>query len=132
MRIEDEHPDVMQNLEHAVITLYREYPEMTDYMVLRTYEGLLQMYSAEHAGRPVKRPSARGLEVELLDAVQEMCEWRLGRTSLSGAEENKPITNPLDLQTLILCLKRLIKSVKRWTKQGGRQGYLNYIAQFIA
>jgi hypothetical protein len=31
---------------------------------------------------------------------------------------------------IILCLKRLRKSVKLWTTDYGRQGYLNYIAQF--
>lgn len=32
---------------------------------------------------------------------------------------------------IVACLKRLRKSVQFWTKSGGRQGYLNYIVEFL-
>jgi hypothetical protein len=32
---------------------------------------------------------------------------------------------------LVPCFKRIRKSIRRWTKVGGRQGYLTYISQFM-
>jgi hypothetical protein len=51
MRIEDEHLDVLQNLEVLVSSLYREHPEMTDFTAARTYEALLDFFAAERVGR---------------------------------------------------------------------------------
>lgn len=131
MKIEEERLDVMQNLEFAVASVYRRNPAMTDYAVVRTYEALLQAYSAEVTGRQAKPFVAEGVEAELVEHVRGMCEWRLGRGSISPLQDTAPDCAPLDVPTLILCLKRLIKSVNKWTKHGGRQGYLGLITQFI-
>jgi hypothetical protein len=32
---------------------------------------------------------------------------------------------------LVLCLKRIRKSIDFWTKEGGRQGYLNYVSEYV-
>jgi hypothetical protein len=37
----------------------------------------------------------------------------------------------LDVATMILCLKRLVKSVQKWNKQGGRQGYLDFMSPYV-
>jgi len=131
MRIEEERQDVLQNLEFAVARLYRRNPEMTDYAVLRTYEALTQLYAAEATGRTPKQVAAEGLEAELLRDVKHMCEWRLGRAILSPTQDEAPQCEPLDVPTLVLCLKRLVKSVNKWTKHHGRQGYLNFMTQFV-
>lgn len=39
--------------------------------------------------------------------------------------------DPISIEEMIACLKRVRKSVETWNKQGGRQGYLNYIENFI-
>jgi hypothetical protein len=38
----------------------------------------------------------------------------------------------ISVPELIACLKRLRKSVRFWNEQGGRQGYLNYVREFLA
>jgi hypothetical protein len=131
MRIEEERLDVMQNLEFAVARAYDRHPEMTDYVVLRTYEALLQAYSAEVTGRTPKPVTADGLDAELLRQVKQMCEWRLGRSTLSPVQDEAPECESLDVPTLVLCLKRLVKSVNKWTKHRGRQGYLDFMTQFV-
>ncbi len=131
MRIEEERQDVLQNIEFAVVRLYRLNPAMSDYAVLRTFESLVQLYSAEVTGRTAKTGTAEGVEADLLRDVKRMCEWHLGRAPLSPAEDEAPKCEPLDVPTLVLCLKRLVKSVNKWTKQGGRQGYLNFMTQFV-
>ena len=82
-------------------------------------------------GRPAKPFTAEGVEAELLEHVRQMCEWRLGRARVARFQDEAPDCEPLDVPTLILCLKRLVKSVNKWTKHGGRQGYLDFMTQFI-
>lgn len=62
-----------------------------------------------------------------------MCEWRLGRESLMP-EEGAPLDGEpasVSLEVILACLKRIRKSVQRWNKEGGRQGYLTFIGRFI-
>lgn len=131
MRIEEQHTDVMQNLEFAVAVMYRDHPAMADYAALRVYEALLEAYSAERAGRPARPAPLDPLEQELLVRVREMCEWRLGRAPFPG-DEGEPVHDdvPLPPDTLILCLKRLVKSANTWTRRSGRQGYLKFMSPF--
>jgi hypothetical protein len=35
------------------------------------------------------------------------------------------------VDVIIACLKRIRKSVEKWNKQGGRQGYLTFVEQFV-
>jgi len=121
----------MQNLEFPVARLYRRHPELTDYAVLRTYEALLQAYSAEVTLRQPKPVVAEGLEAELLRDIKQVCEWQLGRGSLLPSQDEAPECEPLDVPTLVLCLKRLVKSVNKWTTHRGRQGYLTFMTQFV-
>ncbi len=39
---------------------------------------------------------------------------------------------PVSHDVLIACLKRIRKSVRYWSKQGGRRGYLAYVRNFLA
>jgi hypothetical protein len=131
MRIEEEYQDILQNIEFAVACLYRRNPEMTDYAVQRTYEALVQAYTAEITGRARKPTDPSGLEAELLRDVRSMCEWRLGRREMPVMQGDAPKCKPIDVPTLVLCLKRLVKSVQKWNKRGGRQGYLDFMTQFV-
>lgn len=132
MRIEEQHPDVLENIEFAVARLYRRNPKMADYDVLVVYEKLVESYKAEILGREAKVKEMSGLEAELFRDVRMMCEWRLGRGSIPDAQGTKiNITEPIDLATLVLCLRRLTKSVNKWHKHYGVRGYLNFMTQFV-
>jgi hypothetical protein len=131
MRIEEEYQDVLQNIEFAVANIYRSHPDMTDYAVLRVYEALVQCYAAEAAGRTPKPVTGDELEALLFRNVKYICEWRLGRDTLTSDEEQAPHREPIDVPTLLLCLKRLVRSVDKWTRHGGRQGYLRFMTQFF-
>lgn len=133
MKIEDQHPDLLQNIEFVVAQLYRKHPDMTDYSVVRVYEALIDLYSGERIGRPPRLAVGAGLEQETLDATKGICEWRLGRNPLPAEDSGEPAQSPetVDVETLLLCLKRLRKSVEKWTKHEGRQGYLHFMSQFV-
>ena len=131
MRIEEEHEDVLQNIEFAVATLFRRNPGMTDYAVLRAYEALVQAYTAEITGHATRLVTLEGLEAEVQRNIKAVCEWRLGRAEFPADQNAALECKPIDVSTLNLCLKRLVKSVQKWTKHGGRQGYLAFMSQFV-
>jgi hypothetical protein len=130
MRIEDEHVDVLQNLESAVAHLYRSHPELTDYPVQCAYDALAKAYAAEAKGREPKPHEDDGLELELLRHLKPVCEWRLGRGG-PDTEDAFPECDAIDVPTLVLCLQRLVKSVKKWNKYGGRRGYLDFMTRYV-
>ncbi len=130
---EEEYLDVLQNLEFALIAVYRDDPAFTDADADAAYSAALRFYQAETKGRaaPVVRLSP--LAQSAYEALQHMCDWRLGRTQLVDAD-NLPLAIPLEPKTvdeIIACLKRLRKSVEFWTKKAGRQGYVRYVDEFI-
>jgi len=133
MAVEEEYQDVLQNIEFAIVRLYREDPSLLDYAVLDALQALIRFYQAEERQRrpPALRLSEKSQRV--FEAVKEMCEWRLGRGGLMD-EEGKDVKiegESLSAEEIVKCLRRIHKSAQFWTKKGGRQGYLNYVSPFI-
>jgi hypothetical protein len=38
---------------------------------------------------------------------------------------------PVPFDVIVECLKRIRKSIQRWNREGGRQGYLKFVEQFV-
>jgi hypothetical protein len=133
VRVEDQYSDVLQNIEFGIVTTYRQYPEMVDPDVMRMLEALIDRYAAEKIGRPPRHFSLSEIEQALLENVRRMCEWRLGRGTLTESpEKGKELApDPITVEEIILCLKRVLKSVKRWNEDGGRRGYLDFVIQYV-
>lgn len=129
--IEDEHPDVLQNIEFAIVNTYRQHRELSDFAVKRVLEASLEVYAAEVAGRPPRNARLDELEQLLQEQVRQVCEWRLGRAPFGDGQGEVSEVKPIPIDEMIRCLKRIIKSVGRWNKVGGRQGYLNFIVQYV-
>jgi hypothetical protein len=132
MKWQEDNLDVLQNLEFAIVEVWRANPEMTDYAALRAYEAARQYYRAEQRGSPPKPPALTGLDATTFEALKQMCEFHLGRDPGPPPAEEKdvPVT-PLPVERLVACLQELAKSVERHTRSGGRQGYLTFIDQFL-
>ena len=129
MNFSDEKVSVLQNMEFSVAQVWRSHPEMSDYVALRAYEAALQVYRAELRGHTPKPPQLSGLDAETFEAVNAMCEFRLGRRP-SPDPKAKSIT-PSSVELIVDCLRELMRSVERHTKIDGRQGYLTFIDQFV-
>jgi len=130
---EEEYEDVLQNIEFGIVRVYHAQPTLLDVDVDHALEGLVRAYQAEQRGRaaPALRLSLPAQAV--YDSVRPMCEWRLGREPLY-TEAGKKLDvgpEPLTLDEIVACLKRVRKSVAFWTKERGRQGYLSFVSQFI-
>ena len=129
MNSEPKNIDVLQNLEFAVIEVFRKHREMSDHVVARAYEAAFEHYRAEARGHQPKPCVLTGLDREVFDAVVAMCEIRLGRTVTKNVVmEAVP---PIAVNEIVDCLRELRKSVERHTKHEGRQGYLNFVDRFV-
>ncbi len=128
---EDRYLDVLQNIEFAIVSTYREHPELADSNVERVLELLIRVYGAEANQRPAPPMHLAELDAQLADRIRAMCDWRLGRGEGLSTEAGPVQPEPKTADEMIACLKRIRLSVKRWTKQGGRQGYLNFINEYV-
>jgi hypothetical protein len=98
----------------------------------KVLEGLIRTYAAAMNRRPEPILILSELDRALQPHVRGMCEWRLGHDEAQTQAGAKLITSePKTPDEIVGCLKRIRKSVKRWTKRGGRQGYLRFISQYI-
>jgi hypothetical protein len=130
---EDKYLDVLQNIEFGIVRVYRERPELTDWDALDAIEALIRGYIAEARGRSQPNIRLSDLSQLVFDSVEAMCEWRLGREQ-PFVEDNQPLDvkmEPKTLDEIIACLKRIRKSIKCWNKEGGRQGYLDFVSEFV-
>ncbi len=133
MRVEDQYIDVLQNIEFGIVMTYKDHPEMSDYDVIRMLEALIDKYAAEKIGRQARRILLSQVERTLFENVHRMCEWRLGRGTLTDVPEKakEMAPEPKSIDEIVLCLRRILKSVKRWNKDGGRQGYLKFVMHYV-
>jgi hypothetical protein len=123
----DDYPDVLQNIESTVVAVWRQNPAMNNYAVMAAYDAAIQYYRAQANGQKPKELKLTALDAAIFEAVSRACEFRLGRT----ADPAMQGVAPIPLEDLVACLRKLRKSVDFWTEQGGRQGYLRYIEQFV-
>jgi hypothetical protein len=127
MRVEEQYEDVLQNIEFAIVAVYKENPTLSDYAVMCALDALTEQYVAENLGRQPRKIALSGLEPLVFESMKPMCEMRLGR-----ATSGLPNITTYSVDVIVQCLKRLSKSVKNWNKRGGSQGYLHFVSQFVS
>lgn len=133
MKFVDKYMDVLQNIETAIVKVYRKDPSLNDYDVMHVLEVAKNLYTAEKSGREWRMPLLTEREETLLEAVKSMCDFRMGRGG-DNEEADGPeigILGPKSIDEIIACLKRIFKSAKFWNKRRGPKGYLNYVSKFI-
>ena len=129
MTFEEDYLGVLQNIEFGIMTAYRKYPDLSDYDVMRALEPLIQRYRAEKTGHEIKKCSLDEKEQLVFDLMQEACELNLGRMPIFAMFKKPPDVRTID--EIIACLKRVLKSVNRFNRLNGPQGYLKYVSNFI-
>lgn len=127
--IEYRHMDVLQNIEFAIVEAYRADAALHDLDVLDAVEALVRHYHAEEEQRQPPTANLADRSRRVFISAQKMCEWRLGRSPLS-AHAGMPGT-VIAVPEMVECLRRIRKSVRRWNRDGGRQGYLEFVSQYV-
>jgi hypothetical protein len=130
---EERYLDVLQNIEAAIVRVYHERPDLLDYDVDAMLDALISRYKAEEQQRNPRPLRLTERQEQLFQSVQAICEWRLGRSELVAEADEQVIAGPppISLEEIVACLKRIKSSVRRWTKQRGRQGYLTFVQQYV-
>ncbi len=131
-RIDDEYLDVLQNIESAIVQEYRDQPELLDYDVEEALEELISKYRAISANRTYTHKRLSERAEKLFVELEPVCEWRIGNAYLEdskGREVKGP--EPITAEEMVACLRKIKKSVGKWTRERGRQGYLNFVKHFF-
>jgi hypothetical protein len=125
----EKHLDVLQNIEHGIIEVYRDDASLIDMDAKDAIDALLRYYHAEEEGHtpPAMKLGERAQRV--FANVQEICEWRLGRARLQGDSE-VPMSR-LPVADLVKALREIHKSIRRWTERNGRKGYLDFVGEYL-
>ena len=133
MDVEKEYLDVLQNIEFAIMSVYRDNPLLVDFDVEAAINALITLYHAQSQNHEARRTNLNERATLVFGRVEAMCDWRLGREELLSADmrERGPRPEPVTLDVILACLKRIRKSVQRWNKEGGRQGYLTFVGRFV-
>ncbi|UCE04515.1 MAG: hypothetical protein JSW07_12880 [bacterium] len=138
MLFHEKYLDVLQNIEFGIVQIYRKYPELHDYDVMNALEALIDFYVAQKIDRNPRDFFLSDRAMLVFENVKNSCEWRLGRKpieiesiNMEGGEIDEIETVPKKLDEIINCLKKILSSVKKWNKRGGRQGYLSFVSPFI-
>ena len=112
-------------IELAVMRVRDDHPELTDAQVDSVYEELSRRYRAEATAHDFKPGKLDGLRLTLHDELLPITELLVGRPANMAPEQT------VSAEEMRLMLGRLRASLKRWTREGGRQGYLNYLSNFL-
>jgi hypothetical protein len=129
LKFAEEYADILQNIEFAIVVFHDDYPDLLDYDVEGALDVLVAGYTSELRGKTYSRPPLSDLRRDLMRDLLLVCEWRLGRASLLA--EADPAPRIVSVEEMVACLSRIRKSVRKWTKDGGRKGYLTFIRQYV-
>ncbi len=130
MRVEDEYFDGLQNLEWTIVSEYRQNRSILDQDARDAVNALVRQYEAESESRSAAALPLSDRAKRIFDAVRSTCEWRLGRAPAPN-EAISAFDSKVTAAELVLCLKRIRKSIDFWNKRGGRQGYLEYVLDYV-
>lgn len=112
-------------IELAVMRVFDEQPDLTDAQVDSVYEELSRRYRAEATAHEFKASDLDGIRAVLHNEVLPITELLVGRPA------NMASADTISAEEMRLCLNRLRASIKRWSREGGRQGYLNYLTNYL-
>ncbi|MCL1078750.1 hypothetical protein D5R81_12325 [Parashewanella spongiae] len=119
MRFEDKFIVELEAIETAIAEVYRSNSETYDSQVDRALGSVISNLKAQQKNRPSQPNSYSGVDLQLYQTISQTTQTLL--------EDETDLT----VEDVINCLKTVRKSVKRWNKQNGRQGYLTFIDRFV-
>ena len=107
--------------------VYRADPSLLDVDAKDAIDAAARYYRAveEQHDPPTIRLAERAQRV--FASIQGICDWRLGRT----LDPDETPEAPIPVTDLVACLRKIQKSIPRWSKQGGRRGYLDFVSKYV-
>ena len=103
MGLEDTRLDVLQNIEFAIVSVYRERSDLVDYDVMRALDALIDVYRAGSRGHTPKTIHLPEPESLVFQRIKEMCEFRLGRHELA-IQRQAPSGEAKTVDAILACV----------------------------
>ncbi|RZP54309.1 hypothetical protein [Vibrio vulnificus] len=119
MKVQEKFESELEALESAIVGVYRSEPSLLDSQVARAVESMVALFRAKVKGKSAQEIKLDGLDLRVFSVLNTV----IIEISSSNSE--------LSDDDLLQCLKVIEKSIPKWTKQLGRQGYLNFVSQYF-
>ncbi len=126
MNVLNQHLDILQNIEATAIAFCRENPVLKDAHILAVYEKLLSLFDRRKRKLPELPVALPPISMSLFLELKTVCETRI-----AGSPSEMPGAVNVPPGVMVLCLKKLVDSVKRWTKEGGVKGYIQFVEKYL-
>lgn len=123
--------DVLYPIELAVLREWAREPSLIDLEVADVFDSLARRYAMEERGQSTKAVGLSPKAERLYAAVLEISEAQAGRRPPPPEPLRVPFRTDVTPGELAASFKRLSRSVATWSARGGRQGYLEYIDEFV-
>jgi len=123
----EKYQDVLHFIEDAIVSYYHKHPELTDHNVDKVYEAVFRVMQNEQRDKKPPRLKLTELEAGLHEGVLKSARWLVGEGTMLDESGEAVEINYMPKDDMIACLKRLRSSIKLWTTDYGRQGYLEFI-----
>ena len=131
MAVYDDHPESLHLLESLVISFAEQDESLLDLHVIDAFDAARRWYRAEAEGRVFRPQLTDPRSNELFVGLRAAGAFLLGRSTSEIENTLEEPREPISVEALVQCFRQLEKSAKLWSEQGGRRGYLEYIAQFL-
>lgn len=128
--VEEDYVDVLQNIEFCLVNPKSVCTTLYDHDLLQIVELAIAHYRAAQRQLPPPTSTAfNETQQGIFERLIDVCNQRLGYPS----EHLKPIPESaiIAIDELLLCLKRIEKSINCWTKNYGRRGYIEFVSQYV-
>ena len=130
MAFEDRLLPILQNIEFGIVSVYRENPNMLDHQALDAVEATLDYFIAKVRGRAPRDFNLDPLALAATESIKSIL--KLTTETRNELEPHLSDKDTIDsINEIIQALKTVKSSITKWTKQNGRQGYLNFVVQYV-
>lgn len=120
---EEEHQAILRDLEAGIMQVYENHPEIVDHNVDKVMDLLIRSFEADVKGKRQPIVKLNTHEKLIYQRLLNTCEFWMNQR-----ETGLPVYTK---ETVILCLKRIHKSMHSWTRKNGMRGYLDFVKAFI-
>lgn len=139
MGLEDVHPDILQNIEFAIVNVYRADPELRDNDVIKALDALISHTQRLAMGRESTPPDLPRPSEAVFGAVAGILDFRSEMDEEDEEQEpqkrrpsfSRALRKTTKEDIYLACLRKIHKSAKRWNRERGERGYLDFVSNYI-
>lgn len=117
MGLDDKHLDILQSVEASIVGVYHTHYDMRDYDALYALEHLIDHYRKVARRLTTSAPDLDEPASEIFYNVKQICDTR--------------IESREDAVAIVACLRKILKSAKRWNQKNGKRGYLEFVQNYV-